>query len=88
MYTNCHFITQTCAYVFSSQKHQLSGVDDLEKERRIGCGVTGEVFQLKHKRTGTSMAAKVLLSLLSLTLFLSRSVGLSLSFQMYRAENA
>jgi mitogen-activated protein kinase kinase 7 len=40
------------------EKHQLSGVDDLEKERRIGCGVTGEVFQLKHKRTGTSMAAK------------------------------
>jgi mitogen-activated protein kinase kinase 7 len=40
------------------EKHQLSGVDDLEKERRIGSGVTGEVFQLKHKRTGTSMAAK------------------------------
>jgi mitogen-activated protein kinase kinase 7 len=40
------------------EKYQLSGVEDLERERRIGSGVTGEVFQLKHKKTGTSMAAK------------------------------
>ena len=27
--------------------------------KRIGSGVTGEVFQIKHKKTGVVMAAKV-----------------------------
>lgn len=40
------------------EKHMLSGVDDLQRVKRIGSGVTGEVFQLKHKKTGFSMAAK------------------------------
>ena len=42
------------------QKFMLSGVEDLQRIRRIGSGVTGEVFQLKHRKTGTTMAAKVI----------------------------
>ena len=37
----------------------MLAMSDIEILGKLGSGVTGEVFRVKHKPTGTIMAAKV-----------------------------
>ena len=52
------------AHFFWYQKHIVQSLGDMDDVRRIGSGISGEVYRMKHRPSGIMLAAKVLFLLI------------------------